>query len=101
MTFNLTVKPIVFFDLQDATDWYEFKASGLGKRFQIMVDETIAKIASNPHYSGFFYKEIRRSLVKKFPFKIYYIVDMNNIVIIGISHSKRGAAFVANRLKLG
>jgi toxin ParE1/3/4 len=100
MAFNVTIKPIVFFDLQDATDWYESKAKGLGKRFQVSVDAAIAKITINPHCHGFYYLEIRMALVTKFPYKIYYIINKNNVAIIGISHTKRDNAFIENRLKL-
>ena len=100
MGFNLIIKPIVFFDLQDAIDWYERESLGLGKRFLSKVEVAKNQIINNPYHYSIFHQDVRRILIEKFPYKIYYIINDTTVIIIGISHGKRSKAFVHRRLKL-
>jgi toxin ParE1/3/4 len=100
MAFNLVVKPIVYTDLDDAIVWYENKVKGLGKRFLFQVEKAKQQIQSNPHHYSIFHKNIRRVLVDKFPYKIYYLISEETVLILGISHAKRSKAFINRRLKV-
>lgn len=57
-------------EFDDAIDWYELQAKGLGKRFKKAVMKQIQKIKRNPTW---FLKEsddIYKAYVPKFPYKI-------------------------------
>lgn len=43
---------------------------------------------------------VRRYKIESFPYKIFYTLSKDTIFILGISHAKRGNAFVRKRLKL-
>jgi len=45
-------------------------------------------------------KPVRRHLIKKFPYKIFYLITGDSIIVIGVSHAKRSNAFVRKRLRL-
>lgn len=100
MDFELILKPIVFSDLDDAVFFYESRVKGLGKKFYSQFLSCLEDIKTAPHNYNQVTKKVRRKLIKKFPYKIFFTIQDNTVYIIGISHTKRSGAFVKRRLKL-
>ncbi|HVK97632.1 MAG TPA: hypothetical protein VM368_07440 [Flavisolibacter sp.] len=100
MVFNIIVKPIVFLDIDEAIDYYEKKLKGLGYRFYQSVLHSLDEIQSAPFSFSYIKKPIRRHLIKNYPYRIYYIISKEQIIIIGVSHAKRSNAFVKRRLNV-
>ncbi len=100
MAFELIIKPIVFADADEAVEYYEKKLKGLGNCFYNQLLESLNEIQSNPFHFSYIKEPVRRHLISKFPYKIYYIISNDTIFILGISHTKRSNAFVRKRLKL-
>lgn len=100
MAFKLIIKPIVFADADDAVAYYERKSKGLGKRFYNNLLTSLEDIQQNPFTFSYIKKPVRRHLISKFPYKVYYLFSDETIYVIGISHAKRSNAFVKRRLKL-
>ena len=100
MTFDLIIKPIVFWDVDDAVVYYESQLIGLGKRFYNQILFSFEQIQAKPFKFSYVKYPVRRYKIIKFPYKIYYIISNNIIFIIGISHAKRSNAFVKNRIKI-
>lgn len=89
MNLNIIVQPEVEVDLLEAVVWYENKLQGLGESFLLNVEATIRTIKRNPEAFPKVYKEIRRVLIKKFPFGIFYLIEKERIVILAIFHASR------------
>jgi hypothetical protein len=53
------------------------------------VEKCLIIIENNPFQYQTIYKNIRRVLLKRFPYGIFYIIDENNIFILAITHLKR------------
>jgi toxin ParE1/3/4 len=100
MAFKFVIKPIVFAEAEDAVAYYEKKSKGLGKRFYDNFLTSLDDIQHKPFTFSYIKKPVRRHLVSKFPYKVYYLISDETIYIIGISHAKRSNAFVKRRLKL-
>lgn len=100
MAYKMIIKPIVFFDIEEAFLYYESKISGLGKRFYLSFLASIEKIESSPNAFLLVKHPVRRCKLKGFPFKVFYVVSDQTIFIIGLSHAKRSNAFVKRRLGL-
>ncbi len=88
------------FDIEEAMLWYERESKGLGKRFFNSLETTVEKIQLNPSVYKKITPEVRRCLIKNFPYKIFYTITSDTIFILGVSHAKRSDAFVNRRLKL-
>jgi hypothetical protein len=58
-----------------ATDSYEDRESGLGSDFAIEVHSTIENILSFPHAWPLLEDDIRRCLIRRFPYGIIYSQD--------------------------
>ena len=100
MAFKIIIKPVVFADAEDAVIYYEKKSKGLGKRFYKNFLAALNEIQAKPFTYSFIKKPVRRHLITKFPYKVFYLVDGVTIFIIGVSHAKRSNAFVRKRIKL-
>ena len=99
MAIELIIKPIAFLDVEDAISYYEQKSKGLGKRFYDSFLATLQNIQSHPHHYTFVYSSVRRCMVAKFPYKVFYLVEQEKIFIIGVTHAKRSNTFIRKRLR--
>jgi hypothetical protein len=98
MAYNLLIKPIVFFDVEEAYNYYNEKSPGLGSRFYNQFLSAIKRIENNP-FSYLIIKEpVRRCKIKMFPYKVFYTITGESIFVIGVSHAKRSNAFIKKRL---
>ena len=68
--------------------WYDLQRSGLGAEFELCVDASIQQIQRHHGIGTFITKSVRRVLVKRYPFGIYYRNHKDHIKIIGIRHSR-------------
>ena len=81
--------PEVANDLVAAKVWYETRAAGLGEDFLRMAFAAFSEIEEFPEKNEVAYKIFRRSLLRRFPYCIYYIITHNLIRVYGVYHSSR------------
>jgi plasmid stabilization system protein ParE len=86
--------PIVFrraarAEFDEAYDWYEQQQPGLGEEFAECVREVLDRIAVLPELHQCVYKDVRRGVVRKFPYSVLYRVTAKQIRIIAVFHSRR------------
>lgn len=87
---TLILTPQAEKDFEDAHDWYESQDPGLGKEFARCVDVKITSVLRAPHQHQFVYKStVRRALVNRFPFSIYFVEQQDAISIFAILHQHR------------
>jgi toxin ParE1/3/4 len=89
------VNPIVIHseaiaELDQAIAYYEEQKVGLGLDFLAAIEQATNKIQQNPNL-GTIYKNlvVRRYVIKRFPFLIFYAVLPDIIWIVAIAHGKR------------
>ena len=74
-------RPTVFFrreaeaELAEATDWYETRSGGLGGQFLMAVDAAVARVARDPDAFPIVYRDVRRVLLRRFPYALYYMAN--------------------------
>ena len=96
LTFNVTFLQ----DLTEAIDWYDEISVELGTKFLNTIWITEEKIVSTPNAFGKVSKSLFRSaLLKTFPYKIYFRVEGDVILIIALIHTSRSNKFINQRLK--
>lgn len=100
MHYNVLILAEAEHDLDDAFIWYELNQIGLGKRFFESVDESIQFLSENPTIFAEIYNGLRRSLIKKFPYGIYYkmIFESKEIQIVGVLHFGRDLKILRKRI---
>ena len=98
MSRRLVVRPLAEQDLVDAQKWYEEQQPGLGEGFRITVDGLISRILERPRLYPEVYRKVRRAVMRRFPYLLYYILTDDVVVVIGCLHSKRNPALVRSRV---
>lgn len=89
MTLEVRLRPEAERDLLDAASWYEEHQRGLGQQF---LDEALAAfsaIAERPFLYPSVHRNTRRSLIHRFPFGVYYRVEVAVVVVVAIIHGSR------------
>jgi len=83
-----------------AAPFYETKSKGLGAQFLAEVERTIAAISSHPEAAPIVKQDIRRRLLKRFPFGILYAVSIDKMVVLAVMHLRRRPGYWQDRLGL-
>ncbi len=89
MDYILLLRPEARIDLLDAFHWYEQQQAGLGHDFKLCVDNALLKLQKYPVSYKKVYLDIRRIIIKKFPFGIFFVVEDNKVIVLAILHARR------------
>jgi toxin ParE1/3/4 len=98
MKYRVIVRPEAEDDLKEAYSWYEDKRIGLGYDFLLQVDAGLNLIARSPNIRPIEYKETRKHLVKRFPYKIIYLVEKEKIIVLAVIHGSRSPVLIRRRI---
>jgi toxin ParE1/3/4 len=83
------VRPEAQTDIKETARWYEDRESGLGLRFLREIRTSLEHISDNPSMFPIIEEDVRRALIHKFPYSIYFINDPDAIAIIAVLHQHR------------
>ncbi len=89
MRWLVLVRPEAEQDLAAARAWYDEKRPGLGDEF---VDEFVAAMRAleeSPERERIYYREFRRIIFRRFPYKLFYQVIGDRIVVFRVLHAKQ------------
>jgi plasmid stabilization system protein ParE len=86
---NVTLRPETEADLEDAARWYEGRRRGLGGELLDEVTRIIGLLGENPELYPRVHGEVRRALVRKFPFGVFYVIESKGIVVVAVMHASR------------
>ena len=80
--------------------WYEEGKDGLGDQFFDEVERKLQLITQKPEMFPFDEFPIRKAILKKFPFTIFYEFNAasKRIYVVGIFHSKRNPQVLKKRI---
>jgi plasmid stabilization system protein ParE len=91
VTPRLVLRPQAEAELLDARDWYEDQLPGLGGMFAAEVDRAFGTVLQAPLACPRVHGEIRRALVRRFPYAIYFRAMPDEIVVLAVIHGRRHA----------
>lgn len=85
-------------ELNLSVDYYESIEPGLGYDFAIEVYDTIGRIVEFPKAWTFLDGDVRRSLVKRFPYGVLYSEDAGDILILAVMNLHRAPDYWKHRV---
>ena len=85
-------------EFSEAVQYYEEVDHGLGQDFAVEPLSAIQRAVAHPQAWGTLEGEIRRSLVRRFPYAILYVEDDQGILILAVMHLHRMPSYWKNRL---
>ena len=81
----------------EAFDFYDGRKASLGTDFIARVQEVFDRIAMNPQQYPVALTDIRKAVVKRFPYCVYYRAGPTRVEIIAIFHTARDPAIWRGR----
>jgi toxin ParE1/3/4 len=90
VTRTIVFTPTARSELIAAQDWYENEADGLGRRFRTEAGTAIERILLNPLQFPAVYKNVRRALLRHFPYMLFFVVEGDSLAVIACFHASRG-----------
>lgn len=89
MAYTLSIRKEAEADIAEAYQYYESCREGLGTEFISCIDEAISRIQNNPKQFRSVLDAIRRALVRKFTYGVYYTINKNEIIVLAVIHARR------------
>ena len=99
MSYQLIVRPLAEDDLLEAQRWYEAQQSGLGGEFRAAIDSVFRRLIENPQLHPLVYRGLRRAVVRRFPYLVYFNVEGEVIKVVACLHSRRRPDLVFSRAR--
>ena len=91
MNRRLIIRPEAEADLTDAALWYDVRDPALGLEFISEVHSAIARALKNPKSFTRLRQSptVRRVLTRRFPYRVFFIVRLDAIVVFAVLHAAR------------
>lgn len=86
-------------DTLEAATWYEEQREGLGEEFVRHVREGMNAIKARPESRPTVWEDVRRLILKHFPYAIFYVVDATRVAVIAVLHHRRNPDIWKKRAK--
>ena len=91
MNRQLIVRPEAEADIADAAVWYDSREPGLGLEFISEMSSAISRALKNPESFVRVRRnpEVRRILTRRFPYRVFFIVQPEAIIVFAVLHAAR------------
>ena len=89
MNWELIIRPRARLQIAEAIDWYDTQAAGRGDDFLNAIEEVINSIGSNPYQYQVLRGELRRAVLRRFPYLIIYAISGDEVVVLRCVHARR------------
>jgi plasmid stabilization system protein ParE len=73
----------------EARDWYESKNPGLGEEFIAAIELQLKRLEQAPLLYAEITPGVRRALIPRFPFGLFYVVRGNLVHVLALLHNAR------------
>lgn len=98
MKYKVRIRPEAEDDLKEAFSWYEDNRVGLGYDFLLQVNAGLNFIIRNPEIHPIEYKGTRKHIIKRFPYKIIYLIEEEKIIVFAVIHGKISPDLLKKRI---
>lgn len=95
---TITFLPIAQKEMDHAFAWYENLVVGLGYEFLDALDQTLRMVVSFPEMHVTVGRNVRRCLLNRFPYAVYYGVKETMIVVIAVAHLRQQPEYWCERI---
>ena len=99
MSQRLVLRPEAESDIAEAAAWYDQQRAGLSLQSRAALDKTFAAIEENPQLHAQVYRNLRRALVRRFPFGVFYVSRTEGVIVVAVLHTTRNPRLWRARFK--
>jgi plasmid stabilization system protein ParE len=90
--------PEAVLEFAEAVQFYKQRGPKLGQRLAKEIRATITRIVTAPERWRVLEQDVRRCLVRVFPYAVLYTIEDDYILIMAIAHGKRRPGYWRHRL---
>lgn len=76
-------------EIDEAFEWYRVRSPQASTDFLAVVDEALREIAEDPERFPVVSGQLRRIVLPRFPYAVYYKIYPRTISIVGVIHGHR------------
>lgn len=87
-------------EFAEAVRFYKERGRTLGERFAHEIWSTIDRAATTPERWRAIEHDVRKCVVRVFPYGVLYTVEADYILIVAIAHGKRQPGYWRHRLPI-
>lgn len=89
MAFRLKFSTRALREIGEAQEWYEVQSPGLGEEFIAAMELQLKRLEQAPLLYAEVIPNVRRALLPRFPYGLFYAVRGNLIHILAVLHDAR------------
>jgi len=97
MSLPVVFRHIARQEMDDAIAWYESERPGVGIEFASEVAALLPRIADTPKQFRKARGDVRRAILRRFPYTIHFLLESNRIVVLAVFHAKRNPKKLEDR----
>lgn len=86
---NLIIRPEAESEMTEAFEWYEARVPELGSSFLLCLDAVFNSILRTPGQFPYIHKNVRRALIRRFPYEVFFLEEIERVIILSVFHAKR------------
>ncbi len=90
--YRLVSEPSVDLEVEAAFEWHENERPGLGVEFLNELRATYKRVADGPLKYQELRGGIRRALLRRFPYAVYFAIEADIVVVVAVLHASRDPA---------
>jgi plasmid stabilization system protein ParE len=99
LSYEVQVRRAAELDIAEAQVWYETQQTGLGAEFRSEISQVIDRLAATPLIYQVVHRDIRRAIVRRFPYLIWYRVAPETVIVLACTYAGRDPERVKARLR--
>lgn len=89
MTLTIVTRPNAAAEIESTYRWYERQRTALGEEFLQAANDQVRVVAEHPERFPIVHRDIRRALLRRFPYAILYGIQSSHIIVVACFHAKR------------
>lgn len=86
---TIVIRPLAEADIDEAHAWYAARSPQAAARFLDTIAMVLAEIEARPESFPQVHRSVRRALLPRHPFGMYFTLDPDRITVLAVVHSRR------------
>ena len=97
MSLRVILDPEAQDEFDSGYDYYETRRAGIGEEFADAVEVVLNRIGGMPRSHRIVFGDIRRAVVRGFPYCVYYREETSQVRVLSIFHTSRDPSIWQSR----
>jgi len=89
MAYRLKFSTRALREIGEAQEWYELQNPGLGEKFISAMELQLKQLEQAPLFYAEVIPNVRRALLPRFPYGLFYVVRINLVHVLAVLHDTR------------